>query len=233
MEGRDEVAALFHQDGVAVVAGEDAGGGAGTADDGSADEHRFHFTGGGAGEKFGLGLDLGDAAIDLATVAVAFDRNVHEAQAFLGGAGDFIGDQDGAGASAEDGFAGAELGDGFKKSVEAHEFEHGGAFAAGDDEAIERVEVGRLADVDGLGAGAFKGCAVRRKVPLQRKHSYLLHGSLTSRGFAAARLRGSWKCRGRAWLRRGSGWLRGVYRDYRNSWRPARWLWRARWGRRI
>src|ERR1017187_5310997 len=233
MEGGDEVAALLDQDGVAAVAGQDAGGGAGTPNDGSADEHCFHLTGGGAREELGFGFDLGDAAIDLAAVGVAFDGDVHEAQAFLGGAGNLIGDEDGAGAGAEDGFAAAELGHGVEQAVEAHELEHGGAFAAGDDEGIERAEIGGLADVDGLGAGALDGCAVRRKVPLHRKHSHLLHGRVTSRGFAAARLRESWRCRGRAWLRRANGWLRAACRDYRNSWRPARWLWRARRGRKI
>src|SRR5271157_133207 len=233
MEGRDEMAALFDQDGVAVVAGEDADGGTGAPDDGSADEHSFHLTGSGAREEFGLGFDLGDAAIDLAAVGVAFDVDIHKAQALLGGAGDFIGNEDGAGAGAEDGFAGAELGHGIEEAVEAQELEHGGAFTAGDDEGIERAEVVGLTDVDGLGAGALEGRAVRRKIPLQRKHSHLLHSRVTSRGFAAARIREFWRCRGPAWLRRASGWLRGACRDYRNSGRPARWLWRARRGRRI
>src|SRR5947208_1549425 len=103
------MAALLEQNGVAGVTSEDAHIVPRAADDGRADEDGLELAGRGALFEGGLGGDFGDAAIDLATVAVALDRDIDEAEAFLRRAGDFVGHEDGAGTGSEDRLTAAEF----------------------------------------------------------------------------------------------------------------------------
>ena len=85
-------------------------------------------------------LALADGAVDLASVGVAADADVEGAKAVLRGIFDFGGEQDCAGAGAESGLGVDE----FFQLVEsgfAEELQEGPGFAAGDDEAVDVVEL--------------------------------------------------------------------------------------------
>src|SRR5207302_6993764 len=83
------VAALLHPYRVLAVPGQHLSAGSDPADDRSPDEDRLHA----ATVRLVAIRDreLHDAAVDLAAVRIALDRNVHEGQAGLGGMGDLAG----------------------------------------------------------------------------------------------------------------------------------------------
>src|ERR1700693_968221 len=110
MERVHHMLALLDQDGVALVAGEDARLRSDAADYGGADEDGFHFPGMGASGEFGLGGEACHTAVDLAAAGVALAADVHQGEALLLRMGDAGGKQDGAGAGAEDGAAASEGG---------------------------------------------------------------------------------------------------------------------------
>jgi hypothetical protein len=138
MEGRGEQIVLADQDREAVADGQGLYLGAGARDARGADEDHFERA---AGE---FGRHGEDAGVDLASVGVAFDGDVEDAEGFLWGMLNVFGEQDGSGAGAEGGGVEDEGGKGIEESVALKEFEHGGGFAAGDDETIYRgVAIGR------------------------------------------------------------------------------------------
>src|SRR5471032_1862252 len=144
-------------------------------DDGRADEDSLEFAWRRPLLKVLSGIDLHHARIDLPAVTVAFHGNIHQAQALLAGMRHFPGHEDGAGAGAEHRLAAAELGQIVKETLVAQQLQHGSALTAGDDESVDLRELRAFADVYGIGAGAFQGCAVRREIALQREHPDLLH----------------------------------------------------------
>jgi len=144
VKGGGEQMAGADQGGEAVAGGEGFDGGAGEADAGGTDEDHFERA---AGEG-GVGGE--DGGVDLAAVGVAFDGDVEGGERALGRVFDVVGEQDGAGARAEGG-SGADPGlENVEEAVALEEFEHGGGFAAGHDEAIYlasgAVEFGGRAD---------------------------------------------------------------------------------------
>lgn len=159
MEGGHHVAALFDPDGVLAVGGEHAGGGADAADDGGADED-------GLDDAF-RGVEACDTAVDLAAVAVALDVDVQDLKAGLRGMGDVLGKEDGSGAGTEDGLLGREVAEGSGELLHVKEFEHGGAFAARDDEAVAGVHLRCGADFEGARASVFNCLAVCFEVALE------------------------------------------------------------------
>ena len=70
MESRYQMFSFFDHYRIALVFGENLGFGAHPADYRRADEHGFRRL---AGD-----VDLGDAAVDLAAIGIAFDRKIHE-----------------------------------------------------------------------------------------------------------------------------------------------------------
>ena len=150
-------------------------------DFGGADED--HFDGRGAEET------LADGAVDLASVGVAADADVEGAEAWLLGILDLGGEQDGAGAGAEGGLGVDEifqLGEAFF----AEKFQERAGFAAGDDEAVDGVELLGLFDEDDFGAEFFEAEAMGVEIALQGQDSNF-HGGLDFSGWAseASRLR--------------------------------------------
>lgn len=147
MERGSEEMLFLDEGGFARVFGENVDTGANAFDDGSADENHFHR----------LVLELGGAkenvAGELAAVGVAEDGHLKKTERSLRGIFDVGGEQDRAGARAEDGtaFAGEPL-DGVEEAFFLKELELGGAFAAGENEAIAASELRRRANLEGFGA---------------------------------------------------------------------------------
>src|ERR1019366_3364489 len=109
-------------------------------------------------------------------IGVALHGDIHHPEAFLHRVGDVPGHQNGAGARTEHGLARAKLGQVVKQVFGAQEFEHGGTLTAGQDQAVEPIQLLAFPDVHRRRAGAYQGLAVRRKIALQREHSHPLHG---------------------------------------------------------
>ena len=106
-----------------------------------------------------------DGAVDLTSVGVAADADVEGTEAFLGGVLDFSGQQDCAGAGSESGFRVHE----FLQLCEAfftQQFQERARLAAGDDEAIDGIELFGLFDEHNLGAEFFEAAAVGVEIAL-------------------------------------------------------------------
>src|SRR5437588_10871753 len=176
MESGHYVASLLHQDWIALVSRQHARAFSDAADDGGPDEDSLHSARRGAGLEIRFGRDAGDAAIDLPAVGIALHSDVDETQAFLRRAGDFVGQQDGSGAGAEDGPLAAELPQRLHQILLAQQLEHRGALAAGDDQAVQAFQVRGGAHFHHGGAGARGRFGMRLEIALQRKHSYAFHG---------------------------------------------------------
>jgi hypothetical protein len=160
MKGRGHGVSLADQSGMAFAKGEGFDTGTDLDDPGSADEDHFERA---AGEG---GFGNFDAGVDLTAVGVAFDYGVEETETALGGVADFPGKENGSGAGAEDGLLGAEFAEGLEEVALFKEFEHGGGFAAGEDEGVDGGELFGVADFGGLGAGLGKGEGVGGVVAL-------------------------------------------------------------------
>ena len=130
------------------------------ADDGRADEDGFQV----AAVRHG---DARDAAVDLAAVGVALDGDVHQTEACLRGMRHFARQQNRAGAGAEDRLLLGEALERFGQVFLIEQLEHGGAFAAGDDQAVALFQVGNGAHFDGMAAGALDGFAMRFEIALE------------------------------------------------------------------
>ncbi len=151
VEGGSEDVALTDEDRVRFTGGQGFYGCAGAGDAGGADEDHLE----GAAREFGVGVE--DGGIDLAAVRVALDGDVEGGEGFLGGVLDVRGEENGSGAGSK-GWGGLDEGlEGIEEVVALEEFEHGGGFAAGHDEAVNAFEVGGEADELG-------GCASVRSV---------------------------------------------------------------------
>jgi hypothetical protein len=113
-----------------------------------------------------------DVAVDLAAVAVAEDGQVEEAEGILFWIFYLGGEQDCAGAGAENwAIVGGEFADGVVEAFFLEELELGGAFAAGEDEAVAALQVGGGADLDGFGAQIGEHSGVGCEVTLDCEDS--------------------------------------------------------------
>ena len=160
MEGGGEDVSLLDEDGEAGALGEDGDAGSGLHDAGSADVDELER----AAEKFGVG-DL-DGAVDLASVGIALDGGVEDSEAGLRGVGDFFCEEDAASAGSEGGPGGDERLQRAEEAVTLEEFEERRGFAAWDDEAVDVVELLRLADEDWGGSRFAKSGGVGVEVAL-------------------------------------------------------------------
>jgi hypothetical protein len=157
VEGGGEHTAFADRDRVAVVAGQHLDRRAEALHPGGADEHRPQRL-----VADPLDLELRLEALQLAPEGVAASRSVDEAEVV--GVAD-----DQAGAGAEDRPPGLVVG--AQRRLQA-----GGldpladrrALAAGDDEAVEALEVGGSADLGYVGAEPAQRAGVGLEVPLQR-----------------------------------------------------------------
>src|SRR5689334_19223050 len=85
MKGGHQVAALFYQYLFAPVASQHLGFGTRTADDGRADEYRFHVAGAGPPDEIAFRLDLRYTAVELPAITVTLYPDIHQCQALLHG----------------------------------------------------------------------------------------------------------------------------------------------------
>jgi len=111
-----------------------------------------------------------DGAVDLASVGVAADADVERAEAGLRGILDFFGEQDGARAGSEGGLGVNELLELFESGV-AEKLEESAGLAAGDDEAVDLVELLGLLDEHNFRAEFFETAAVSVEVALQGENT--------------------------------------------------------------
>ena len=160
MEGGGHDIALANQGWEAFAPGQDLDAGPGLDDARCANEDHLQRT---AGER---SLDGDDGRVDLATVGVALDRGIEDAEGALGRVKNFLRQQDSSRAGAEDGLFAAEILQGLEETVPVEEAEHGGGFAAGQDEAVQAGQLLRLADLDGICAGLGEGLRVAGEVAL-------------------------------------------------------------------
>src|ERR1700733_10591410 len=119
MEGGGEDAALADEDGEAVAAGEDFDFRAGFNHARGADKDHFERIG---AEFSGSGEDAG---VDLAAVGVTLDDGIKQTKTSLWRVKNFAGEENGAGAGAEDWFAGGEFSEGIEEVAALKELEHG------------------------------------------------------------------------------------------------------------
>jgi hypothetical protein len=151
MKGGGEEVALADEGGVGRMTGDGAGGegfdvGAEAADARGADEDLFERTTG----EGGFGEE--DGGVILAAVGVALDGDVEDTEGALGGVFYVAGEQDAAGAGAEDGFSTDEGVEGVVEAGALEVPEEGGGLAAGKDEGVERGELVGFANEDGVRA---------------------------------------------------------------------------------
>src|SRR5450755_2459510 len=135
-------------------------------DYGRADEDRLHFALVRAGCEFRFRSYVRHAAIDLPAVGITFHIDIHQAQALLRWLRDAGSQKNGARASAEDGTAPSEVRHRPKQSFFAQQFKHGGAFTTGDNQAVNTIQIGGLADKHGFHAESLKRAGVRLEIAL-------------------------------------------------------------------
>lgn len=159
MAGADE-------DGVAIAGGEGLNAGAKAGDARGADEDHLQRA---AGEGGYFGEDRG---VILATISVAFDRDVEGVQRFLRGVRDVLCEEDSSSAGAECRFGVDEGGQGVEEVVAFQEFEDGGGLATGNDEGVDFGEsIGRADEARGCSEGG-ENASVGVVGSLQREDTY-------------------------------------------------------------
>src|SRR5438094_525706 len=94
MEGGDNVPALFHQDRMAVIAGEHLSALADPPDNRRPYEDRLHIARRGAGLELRFGSNARDPAIDLPAIRIPFDTDIDESEALLSRTRDLVRQQD-------------------------------------------------------------------------------------------------------------------------------------------
>src|SRR5665213_2605753 len=163
MKRGDHVAALLDPHRVPVVSSEYGAACAQTANDGRADEHGFQV----ATLRHG---DVRDAAIDLTSVSIAFDGDVHEGEAGLRGIRDFTGQQNRPGAASVNRSVLTEALEGFGEPFLIEQLQHSGAFAAGDDQAVAPFQIREGTHFDRVAAGTIDCLAMRCEVALESQN---------------------------------------------------------------
>jgi hypothetical protein len=108
-----------------------------------------------------------DGGVDLAAVGVALDGDVEGGEGFLRGVFYVFCEEDCSGAGAEGGRGFDEGLEGVEEAAALEEFEEGGGFAAGDDEAVEICEFGGSADELRGDAESCEGFGVGLECSLQ------------------------------------------------------------------
>jgi hypothetical protein len=122
---------------------------------------------------FGFGGE--DGGIDLASVGIALDHGIKDFKALLGRVTDLFCEENRSSASAKNRAQVAEFFQFLEESLLFKEFEHGGGFAAGEDEAIKELiaaaEVFTGFHKGRERAGLFQRFGVGRVVTLNGKHA--------------------------------------------------------------
>src|SRR5258708_10280573 len=175
MKGGYQVAALLDPNRIALINSPHAGVRTDVADNRRANDDGLEIAGVRPLREIRLGRKLSHAAIDLAAVPVALDRQIHEPETLLGRVRDIRRQENCAGAGSEDGPSAAKLDKRLDHAFSVQQLEHGRALATGNDEAVQIFKVGSGAGKHRLGAGAGQSAAVRFEIALQCQHPDLLH----------------------------------------------------------
>ena len=142
---------------------------------GSADENGLYRAGPGPIRKAGIGIELNDSAVDLPSICIAFNREIHQAEALLFRIGDTIGQQDCTGAGAKYRLSAAKLRDRFQQVLHIHQLEHSATFAAGNNQPVQMFQVIGRTHVHRFSTGSFDCFPVGLEITLKREDTYLLH----------------------------------------------------------
>src|SRR5450759_4856800 len=164
MESRCHHTSLPHQHGISAALRQDFYALANPFDARRANKYHLQRF---AAERGG-GFDNG--GIDLASVSVAADRNVNRIQALLLRVLDLFGQHDRSGASAERGLAVHEIAQ-LLKSFFTEELQKGTRLAPRNDQALDFVELLRLADEYNFGAQFFQAAAMRIEIALEGQNT--------------------------------------------------------------
>src|SRR5450432_1766832 len=148
---------------IGALGGDDFYAFAEVGDFGGADEDHFER---GVGVAVAGEYSFADGAVDLAAVGVADDAHVDGAEAGLRGVFYFGGEEDGSGTGTEGGLGVDELLQ-LCESFFSQQFQECARFAAGDDQAVDVIELVGLFDEHDFGAEFFEAAAVGVKIALQ------------------------------------------------------------------
>ena len=184
VKGRSHVPALLHQNRIVAVPGQYVRLRPDLANDRRSNEDGLQIV------APAFRMDFSDVTVQLPTISVAFHGHVHQAERSLQGILHMARQQDRAGARTEDGLLLAEGGQRFPQIFQIQQFQHGRAFAAGDDQGVDRIQLAGGANRHSVCANALQGILVGFKIALERQHA---NGFLTSHEFAAVRLAESFR----------------------------------------
>lgn len=163
VEGGGQQGAIAHGDGFAVECHEDVDVVGDAANAWGADKDGVI----GGGSQLGCG-DVGLEGVDLATEGVAVDGHGEQVEGGPVEAVGVVGKEDGPGAGPPEGKAILpETSDRFVQVVGEEEAGDGGAFAAGDDEAVEPIELVGVADFTGVDVEGTQTDGVLAEVALE------------------------------------------------------------------
>jgi len=169
VEGGGHDSSLADGDGIFIFAlgGEDFHARADTFDLGSADENHLDWR---LAELLFDKSAFADGAVDLSAVGIAADGDVNCSEAFLSGIFNFICEQDGAGAGAERWLHTDELLQ-LLESGFAEQLEERARLAAGDDQAVDFLELFGLFNEHNFSAQLLEPFAVGVKIALEGKNT--------------------------------------------------------------
>ncbi len=170
VEGCGDRSSLPDRDWVFALGGDDFDGSAYAPDFGGANEDHLQRRDGLVVERALQKLAFADGAVELAPVGIAADGHVDGAQAGLLGVFDFSGKQDCAGAGAEGRLEAYELFQLFEAFF-SQQFQERSALAAGNDEAVDFIELRGLFDEHNFGAEFFETATVSVEIALQGEDS--------------------------------------------------------------
>lgn len=165
MECRGHQISLPHQHRVTIAAGEDLDFGSGLDDAGGADEDHLQRIARQGSRR------SKDGGVDLASVGVALHHGIEQAERALRGVLDIARQQNCTGASAEDGLLSGEVAQFVEEMPALEELEHGSGFAAGQDQAVQLIQLLRVADFNRVGSGVGERGGVGGVVSLNGQHA--------------------------------------------------------------
>ncbi len=166
---------VFHEYGVAGILGQYSGFRPYRTDDGRPNEDCFDRSRPGPLGKAGIGIDINYPAVNLPAVGVPFNCQIDQAETLLRRVGNSIGQQNRSRAGPEDRLLTAKVGQWLEQIFSIEQLQHGGAFAARNNQPVKTREVSRGTNVHGLSAGAFHGFTMGFEITLQGEDAYFFH----------------------------------------------------------
>src|SRR5215471_14428968 len=164
------VLALLDPNRIALIPGNHLGRGTRAANNRRANENGLHFA-------VPLHRHLRNTAIDLTPVSVTLDSNIHGLQTLLTGTGYIIRQQNCARASPEHRLLVSELLERLEQILHIEQLEHRSAFAAGNDQPVDLVQVVGGANFNRSRSGTSHRFPMSLKIPLQRQYADGFHSN--------------------------------------------------------